>query len=161
MLLTALTNLFSTLVLHRHFCISCLPPVPSDSPKIIPHCCFLCRRSTFLLTGPGTSMAVWGFETPIFSSGCHSCPRHLGLQLSTDCLDCALQIDRCFGFETAVEEAQRALLAAKVEASSARNGLGLVKLMGRQSGFIAMQASMASGVLRFQNVEKEAKNDEF
>eukprot|EP00967_Tisochrysis_lutea_P131155 scaffold227693_cov21-Tisochrysis_lutea.AAC.2 len=52
---------------------------------------------------------------------------------------------RCFGFDTAVEEAQRALLAAKVEASSARKGIGLVKLMGRQSGFIAMQASMASG----------------
>ena len=36
-------------------------------------------------------------------------------------------------------------LVAQVEASSARNGIGLVKLMGRQSGFIAMQASMASG----------------
>ncbi|KAF5833218.1 phosphofructokinase family protein [Dunaliella salina] len=58
-----------------------------------------------------------------------------------------LLVDRCFGFETAVEEAQRALLAAKVEASSAHNGIGLVKLMGRQSGFIAMQASMASGVV--------------
>ncbi|KAG2500191.1 hypothetical protein HYH03_001771 [Edaphochlamys debaryana] len=57
-----------------------------------------------------------------------------------------LIIDKCFGFETAVEEAQRALLAAKVEASSARNGLGIVKLMGRQSGFIAMQAAMSSGV---------------
>ncbi|KAG2435483.1 hypothetical protein HYH02_011778 [Chlamydomonas schloesseri] len=57
-----------------------------------------------------------------------------------------LIIDKCFGFETAVEEAQRALLAAKVEAGSARNGLGVVKLMGRQSGFIAMQAAMASGV---------------
>jgi 6-phosphofructokinase len=33
----------------------------------------------------------------------------------------------------------------QVEASSARQGIGLVKLMGRQSGFIAMQASMASG----------------
>lgn len=50
-------------------------------------------------------------------------------------------------FDTAVEEAQRALLAAKVEASSAYRGIGLVKLMGRQSGFIAMQASMASGVV--------------
>jgi len=58
-----------------------------------------------------------------------------------------LLIDRCFGFETAVEEAQRALMAAKVEARSAHNGLGLVKLMGRQSGFIAMQASMAAGVV--------------
>eukprot|EP01024_Parvocaulis_polyphysoides_P026548 TRINITY_DN2418_c0_g2_i7.p1 TRINITY_DN2418_c0_g2~~TRINITY_DN2418_c0_g2_i7.p1 ORF type:complete len:471 (-),score=61.02 TRINITY_DN2418_c0_g2_i7:52-1464(-) len=58
-----------------------------------------------------------------------------------------LLIDKCFGFDTAVEEAQRALLAAKVEASSARHGIGLVKLMGRQSGFIAMLASLASGVV--------------
>ncbi|KAG2446591.1 hypothetical protein HYH02_008576 [Chlamydomonas schloesseri] len=58
-----------------------------------------------------------------------------------------LLIDKCFGFDTAVEESQRALMAAKVEASSARKGIGLVKLMGRQSGFIAMQASMASGVV--------------
>lgn len=58
-----------------------------------------------------------------------------------------LLVDRCFGFETAVDEAQRALLAAKVEAKSAHRGLGLVKLMGRSSGFIAMQASMASGVV--------------
>ncbi|PRW61573.1 phosphofructokinase family [Chlorella sorokiniana] len=58
-----------------------------------------------------------------------------------------LLIDKTFGFDTAVEEAQRALLAAKVEASSAYRGIGLVKLMGRQSGFIAMQASMASGVV--------------
>lgn len=51
----------------------------------------------------------------------------------------AAQIDKCFGFDTAVEEAQRALLAAKVEAASAFRGIGIVKLMGRQSGFIAMQ----------------------
>jgi 6-phosphofructokinase 1 len=56
-------------------------------------------------------------------------------------------IDKTFGFDTAVEEAQRALIAAKVEASSAYRGIGIVKLMGRQSGFIAMQASMASGVV--------------
>ncbi|CAD7699689.1 unnamed protein product [Ostreobium quekettii] len=58
-----------------------------------------------------------------------------------------LLIDKCFGFDTAVEEAQRALLAAKVEASSAFKGIGLVKLMGRQSGFIAVQASLAAGVV--------------
>ncbi|KAK9808540.1 hypothetical protein WJX73_006509 [Symbiochloris irregularis] len=58
-----------------------------------------------------------------------------------------LLIDRCFGFDTAVEEAQRALLAAKVEASSAYRGLGLVRLMGRSSGYIALNASMASGVV--------------
>ena len=58
---------------------------------------------------------------------------------------CGLQIDKCFGFETSVERSQGALMAAKTEARSARRGIGLVKLMGRSSGFIAMQASMASG----------------
>ncbi|XP_060208408.1 ATP-dependent 6-phosphofructokinase 6-like isoform X2 [Lycium barbarum] len=53
-------------------------------------------------------------------------------------------IDKSFGFDTAVEEAQRAINAAHVEAQSAENGIGLVKLMGRYSGFIAMYATLAS-----------------
>ncbi|KAJ1409798.1 Pyrophosphate-dependent phosphofructokinase [Sesbania bispinosa] len=53
-------------------------------------------------------------------------------------------IDKSFGFDTAVEEAQRAINAAHVEAESAENGLGVVKLMGRYSGFIAMYATLAS-----------------
>ncbi|XP_073055329.1 ATP-dependent 6-phosphofructokinase 6-like [Primulina eburnea] len=53
-------------------------------------------------------------------------------------------IDRSFGFDTAVEEAQRAINAAHVEAESAENGIGVVKLMGRYCGFIAMYATLAS-----------------
>ncbi|XP_040365104.1 ATP-dependent 6-phosphofructokinase 3 isoform X2 [Rosa chinensis] len=53
-------------------------------------------------------------------------------------------IDRSFGFDTAVEEAQRAICAAHVEAESIEHGIGLVKLMGRYSGFIAMYATLAS-----------------
>ncbi|KAF0901465.1 hypothetical protein E2562_003463 [Oryza meyeriana var. granulata] len=53
-------------------------------------------------------------------------------------------IDRSFGFDTAVEEAQRAINAAHVEAGSADNGIGVVKLMGRYSGFIAHYATLAS-----------------
>lgn len=45
-------------------------------------------------------------------------------------------IDRSFGFDTAVEEAQRAINAAHVEAESVENGIGLVKLMGRYSGML-------------------------
>lgn len=45
-------------------------------------------------------------------------------------------IDKSFGFDTAVEEAQRAINAAHVEAESMENGIGLVKLMGRHSGNI-------------------------
>ncbi|MCO5564093.1 hypothetical protein L7F22_017749 [Adiantum nelumboides] len=53
-------------------------------------------------------------------------------------------IDRSFGFDTAVEEAQRAINAAHTEAESVNNGIGLVKLMGRYSGYIAMYATLAS-----------------
>ncbi|XBH97325.1 hypothetical protein VPH35_127011 [Triticum aestivum] len=53
-------------------------------------------------------------------------------------------IDKSFGFDSAVEEAQRAINAAHVEAGSADNGIGLVKLMGRYSGFIAHYATLAS-----------------
>ncbi|XP_010451330.1 PREDICTED: ATP-dependent 6-phosphofructokinase 7-like isoform X1 [Camelina sativa] len=53
-------------------------------------------------------------------------------------------IDKSFGFDTAVEEAQRAINAAHVEAESNENGIGFVKLMGRYSGFIAMYATLAS-----------------
>ncbi|KAI3700240.1 hypothetical protein L2E82_44861 [Cichorium intybus] len=53
-------------------------------------------------------------------------------------------IDKSFGFDTAVEEAQRAINAAHMEAESAENGIGVVKLMGHYSGFIAMYATLAS-----------------
>ncbi|TYJ02407.1 hypothetical protein E1A91_A13G226700v1 [Gossypium mustelinum] len=53
-------------------------------------------------------------------------------------------IDKSFGFDTAVEEAQRAINAAHVESESFENCIGLVKLMGRYSGFIAMYATLAS-----------------
>ncbi|XP_072965239.1 ATP-dependent 6-phosphofructokinase 3-like [Typha angustifolia] len=53
-------------------------------------------------------------------------------------------IDKSFGFDSAVEEAQRAINAAHVEAESVENGIGIVKLMGRYSGFIAMYATLAS-----------------
>uniref|UniRef100_A0A2N9H0L8 ATP-dependent 6-phosphofructokinase n=1 Tax=Fagus sylvatica TaxID=28930 RepID=A0A2N9H0L8_FAGSY len=53
-------------------------------------------------------------------------------------------IDKSFGFDTAVEEAQRAINAAHVESISIENGIGVVKLMGRDCGFIAMYATLAS-----------------
>jgi 6-phosphofructokinase 1 len=47
-------------------------------------------------------------------------------------------IDRSFGFDTAVEEAQRAINAAHVEAGSIENGVGVVKLMGRYCGMLCV-----------------------
>ncbi|KAI5069006.1 hypothetical protein GOP47_0015307 [Adiantum capillus-veneris] len=53
-------------------------------------------------------------------------------------------IDRSFGFQTAVEKAREAVSAAHVEAESTPNGLGLVKLMGRNAGHIAVHATLGS-----------------
>jgi len=51
---------------------------------------------------------------------------------------------RTFGFETAYTVAAEAIHGAHVEATGAFNGVGLVKLMGRHSGFIAAHATLAS-----------------
>ena len=54
-----------------------------------------------------------------------------------------------FGFETAVSEAKRATCAANAEATGARNGIGLVKLMGRDSGFIAAFSVLVDNQVNF------------
>lgn len=52
-------------------------------------------------------------------------------------------IPQSFGFETAVFKATEAIECAHTEATGTPNGIGLVKLMGRESGFIAAQATLA------------------
>ena len=53
-------------------------------------------------------------------------------------------IDKSFGFETAFSSAVDVLRGAHVEATGAYNGVAVVKLMGRHSGFIACHAAIAS-----------------
>ena len=55
-----------------------------------------------------------------------------------------LMTDRTFGFETAVAMSRGPIAAAHMEAKGVRNGVGLVRLMGRESGFVAAYASLAS-----------------
>ena len=58
-------------------------------------------------------------------------------------------VEKSFGFETAVGESRTAIYSAHVEATGARNGIGLVKLMGRHSGFIAANATLANSEVNF------------
>jgi 6-phosphofructokinase 1 len=58
-------------------------------------------------------------------------------------------LDKSFGFETAFAEAVKGVSCAHVEAICAINGVGLVKLMGRESGFIACYAALASQCVNF------------
>nr|GEU95451.1 probable protein phosphatase 2C 6 [Tanacetum cinerariifolium] len=69
-------------------------------------------------------------------------------------------IDKSFGFDTAVEEAQREINAAHVDVESVENGGGIIKLMGRYSGFIAMLSTLASrdvGVAVWRQMPPERK----
>ena len=51
---------------------------------------------------------------------------------------------RTFGYQTAVREAVKAIRAAYAEARSHKGGIGIVKVMGRHSGFIAAKATLAA-----------------
>jgi 6-phosphofructokinase 1 len=55
-----------------------------------------------------------------------------------------LWVDQSFGFDTAVQIAARVVSDAHVEARSTERGVGIVKVMGRDSGFIAAHAALAS-----------------
>jgi 6-phosphofructokinase 1 len=52
-------------------------------------------------------------------------------------------LDQSFGFQTAFAEATQSIRSAHVEAKASPHGVGLVKLMGRHSGFIACYAALA------------------
>ena len=56
---------------------------------------------------------------------------------------------RSFGYGTALEKAREAINCAHTEARDAPNGIGLVKLMGRNAGFIAAGAALASQEANF------------
>ncbi len=58
-------------------------------------------------------------------------------------------VEKSFGFETAFSVATQVLLSAHAEATGAENGIVIVKLMGRQSGFLAATATVASGEVNF------------
>ena len=58
-------------------------------------------------------------------------------------------IQKTFGYDTAISESVNALQCAHVEAKGAPMGIGLVKIMGRQSGHIALGASLAQGDVNF------------
>lgn len=58
-------------------------------------------------------------------------------------------IQKTFGFDTAISEAVKAIQCAHAESKGAPMGIGLVKIMGRESGHIAAGAALAQGDVNF------------
>ena len=63
-------------------------------------------------------------------------------------------IDKNFRLESAIQESVRTKRAANVEANSNLNGIGLVKLFGRSSGFVAMLSTLAARDVNISIISK-------
>jgi 6-phosphofructokinase 1 len=59
------------------------------------------------------------------------------------------RVAKSFGFDTAVDIATEAIKGAHKEAEGYRNGIGMIKLMGRHSGFIAATSTLAQQDVNF------------
>lgn len=64
-------------------------------------------------------------------------------------------MDKTFGFETAVYATNNVITVAHNEARGAQNGVGLIHVMGRDSGFIAAYASLANTHINFCLIPEE------
>ena len=104
-----------------------------------------------LIGGVGTMRAAHAIQTEIAGRG---------LPMAVVCIPKTVDNDihfvsRTFGFMTASEQATEAIACAHVEAVGAPYGLGLVKVMGRNAGFIAAEASMGLKNVNFVLVPEE------
>ncbi len=99
----------------------------------------------FVIGGDGTIRAAMNIVREISARGHKIAVVGIPKTIDND----IMFIDQSFGFQTAFSEATKSLRAAHVESTGAPNGIGLVKLMGRHSGFIACYAALAMSDVNF------------
>jgi len=97
-------------------------------------------RQYFVIGGDGTQMGA--FETFTATQEIQHEVAVVGVPKTID--NDIPVLDRSFGFNTACSEAERAIDSAYVEATCNAHCIGLVKLMGRHCGFIALHATLAA-----------------
>lgn len=102
-------------------------------------------NALFIIGGDGTMKAAMAINEEI---------QKRGLKISVIGIPKTIDNDinfvpQSFGFETAVYKATEAIECAHTEACGTPNGIGLVKLMGRESGFIAAESTLALKEVNF------------
>ncbi|MFR5646986.1 MAG: ATP-dependent 6-phosphofructokinase [Bilophila wadsworthia] len=98
----------------------------------------------FIIGGDGTMKAAASIQQEVARRGKHISIVGIPKPLTTTSFH-----PHSFGFETAVDKAADAIRCAHIEAASVFNGIGIVKLMGRGSGFIAANASLSLREVNF------------
>ena len=93
----------------------------------------------FTIGGDGTIKGSIAIEEEIATRGLNIAVINIPKTIDND----IPFISKSFGFQTAFSEAVEAIRCAHSEAKGAPNGIGIVKVMGRESGFIAAHATLA------------------
>jgi len=118
---------------------------PQDIDDMIEHLLKLDIALLFIIGGDGTLRGaralVEGIQQRGLKIGVIGIPKTIDNDI--------IGVEQTFGFSTAVEESRTAILGAHEEAKGAWNGVGLVKLMGRDSGFIAGCATLANSDVNY------------
>jgi 6-phosphofructokinase 1 len=99
----------------------------------------------FVIGGDGTIRGAMSIAAEIAQRGLKIAVVGIPKTIDND----VMYIEQSFGFQTAFSEATRYIRAVHVEALGVPNGVGLVRLMGRHSGFIACYASLAMSDANF------------
>lgn len=106
----------------------------------------------FCLGGDGTQRGAHALQREIDRRGLRIAM--VGIPKTIDNDICFVR--QTFGYATALEKAAEVIKCAHVEAVGAINGIGMVKLMGRDAGFIAAGASIVSQEVNFALVPEIA-----
>lgn len=118
------------------------------SPEIGVMADFLVRKKVdilFTIGGDGTQRGAMELSRELRRRGVKIAVVGIPKTIDND----VLYVDRTFGVVTAVDRARDVLDAAHAEAKSYPNGIAIVKLMGRDSGFISAGAALASQQVNF------------
>lgn len=99
----------------------------------------------FMIGGDGTLMAATKIADAVTAMGLKISVIGIPKTIDND----IYLVSRSFGFETAVDVATQAIQGAHNEAEAYPYGIGLIKLMGRYSGFIAATAALAQQEVNF------------
>ena len=99
----------------------------------------------FCIGGDGTHAAIHAIHEEVARRGNKIAVIGVPKTIDND----ILFVKKTFGYSTALEKAREVIDCAHMEAKGARRGIGLVKLMGRDAGFIAAGATLASQEVNF------------
>lgn len=118
---------------------------PQNAAQIVERLCELNIKILFIIGGDGTLRGA--NQIAAEAQRLNYAISIVGIPKTID--NDIMFTDKSFGYETACAAAVEAIRAAHAEARTVRNGVGLVKLMGRHSGFIACSAALATSEVNF------------